>query len=51
MGEETGVKRKLVRERIKRIVQSSDRSDRIIRVLIGTLLALILFLAGYYLIT
>ncbi|MBX2961742.1 MAG: hypothetical protein KF687_04465 [Cyclobacteriaceae bacterium] len=44
-------KRSFVRERIRRIARSTDRFDLVIvKVVVGTLLALIIFLAGYYLI-
>jgi hypothetical protein len=50
MSEETGAKRKLVQERIKRIVRSSERADSlVVKVIIGTLLALMVFIASYYL--
>jgi hypothetical protein len=52
MGEETGAKRKLVQERIKRIVRSSERADSmLVKVIIGTLLGMIVLLASYYLLT
>lgn len=41
-------KRSFVRERIKRIARSTDRFDSaIVKVVIGALLALIIFLTGY----
>ncbi len=44
-------KRSYVRERIKRIARSTDRFDSVIvKVVVGALLALIVFLAGYFLI-
>ena len=43
-------KRSFVRERIRRITRSSDRLDSVIvKVAVGALLALVIFLAGYYL--
>jgi hypothetical protein len=51
MREENGAKRKLVQERIKRLVRSSERADSmVVKVIIGTLLAIIIVLASYYLI-
>ena len=44
-------KRSYVRERIRRIARSADRFDSVVvKVVVGTLLALIVFIAGYYLI-
>lgn len=43
-------KRSFVRESIRRITQSTDRFDSVIvKVAVGALLALVIFIAGYYL--
>ena len=51
MNKDAGQKRGLVRERMKRIVQSSEKSDGIVKVLIGILVALLVFLIGYFAMT
>ncbi|MBX2965356.1 MAG: hypothetical protein KF845_04360 [Cyclobacteriaceae bacterium] len=41
--------RGMVRERIRRILKSSDRTDVVVRVLIAVLIVLMIFFTGYYL--
>ncbi|MBX2967986.1 MAG: hypothetical protein KF803_01330 [Cyclobacteriaceae bacterium] len=50
MTQEKGERRKLVQERIKRIVRSSEQADSVVvKIIIGTLLGMIVLLASYYL--